>query len=108
MLRITEQQKQLTASILAQGFFDDPMWKFILPKSQRLQILTAMFEVFVDNGFKRGEVLLAPEEQGAIVWYPAQMNVFDNAFVDVEAEISAIASRFGELKAIERLEKIGQ
>ena len=67
-----------------------------------------MFEVFVDDGFKRGEVLLAPEEQGAIVWYPAQMNVFDDAFVDVEAEISAIASRFGKLKAIERLEKIGQ
>ncbi|MBE9048663.1 hypothetical protein IQ255_30520 [Pleurocapsales cyanobacterium LEGE 10410] len=37
------------------------------PKN-RLQILTAMFEVFVDDGIKRGEVLLAPQEQGAVIY----------------------------------------
>lgn len=85
------------------------MWSFILPESQnRLQTLTAMFEVFVDDGSKRGEVLLAPEEQGAIIWYPANVSVFDDAFGDVQAEIAAIASHFGGLETTKRLEKIGQ
>ena len=108
MQKISANQILLAASILARGFVDDPMWTFILPESQRLQILTAMFEVFVDDGIKRGEVLLAPAEQGALIWYPAHVNVFSDAFADVEGKIRAIASRFGELKAIERLEKIGQ
>ena len=60
MLRIKEKQRHLTANILAQGFLDEPMWSFILPESQRLQTLIAMFEVFVDDGIERGKVLLAP------------------------------------------------
>lgn len=99
----------LAANILARGFVDDPMWKFILPKSQsRLQILTAMFEVFVDDGIKRGKVLLAPDRQGAIIWYPSQVNVFDDTFADVEAKINEIAYSFKEFDAIQRLETIGK
>lgn len=109
MLRITERQRQLAADILARGFFDDPMWSFILPTPQnRLQVLTAMFEVFVQDGINRGEVLLAPKEQGVIVWYPACISVFGDAFADIETEISAIAAHFGAVKAVERLEKIGR
>ncbi|WP_156114242.1 hypothetical protein [Myxosarcina sp. GI1] len=54
MEKISTNQTLLSASILARGFVDDPMWKFILPRSQnRLEILAAMFEVFVDDGIKR-------------------------------------------------------
>lgn len=92
MLKISANQALIAAKILAQSFFDDPMWKFILPNPEnRLQILTAMFEVFVDDGIKRGEVLLAPDQQGAIIWYPSQVNVFDDTFTNVEAKINAIA-----------------
>lgn len=43
MPKISANQILLAANILAQGFVDDPMWKFILPKPQnRLQILTTM------------------------------------------------------------------
>ena len=109
MQKISTDRTLLAASILARGFVDDPMWKFILPRSQnRLQILTAMFEVFVDDGIKRGEVLLASQERGAVIWYPAEVNIFDSTFVDVEAKINTIAANFNELDAIQRLEQIGR
>lgn len=109
MPKISANQTLLAANILAQGFVDDPMWKFILPKPQnRLQILTAMFEIFVDDGIKRGEVLLAPNRQGAIIWYPSQVNVFDDTFTNIEAKINAIAHDFQEFDAIQCLSKIGK
>lgn len=109
MQKISTDRTLLAANILARGFVDDPMWKFILPKTQnRLQILTAMFEVFVDDGIKRGEVLLASNRQGAIIWYPYQVNIFDNTFANVEAKINAIAYDFQEFDAVQRLSKIGQ
>lgn len=99
----------LAANILAQGFVDDPMWKFILPKSQsRLQILMAMFEIFINDGIKRGKVLLASNRQGVIIWYPSQVNIFDDTFTDVEAKINAVAYDFQEFDAIHRLEQIGK
>ena len=114
MLKISANQALIAANILAQGFVDDPIWKFILPKPQnRLQILTAMFKVFVDDGIKRGEVLIVPNQrevlivpnqQGAIIWYPSQVNVFDDTFANVEAKIKAIACDFQEFDAIQRFE----
>lgn len=109
MLKISANQALIAVNILAQGFVEDPMWKFILPRSQnRLQILKAMFEVFVEDGIKRGEVLVAPNRQGAIIWYPSQVNIFDDNFTDVETKIKAITQNFQEFDAIHRLETIGK
>ncbi|WP_052056082.1 N-acetyltransferase [Myxosarcina sp. GI1] len=53
-------------------------------------------------------MLLASQERGAVIWYPAEVNVFDEAFVDVEAKINTIAADFNEFGAIKRLEQIGK
>ncbi|MBE9048662.1 GNAT family N-acetyltransferase [Pleurocapsales cyanobacterium LEGE 10410] len=42
------------------------------------------------------------------MWYPAEVNIFDKAFVDVEAKINTIAADFNEFDAIKRLEQIGK
>ena len=109
MLKISANQAMVAINILAQSFADDPMWKFILPNPQnRLSILKAMFKVFVDDGIKRGQVMLAPNQEGAVIWYPSQVNIFDESFIDVEEKLNAIAFDFQESEIVIRLDMIGK
>jgi ribosomal protein S18 acetylase RimI-like enzyme len=106
-LRISEHQIPTAAKILARGFVDDPMFCFIFPKSEtRLQALEAFFELFVADGIKRGEVILDRKEQGACIWYPPEVSVFDEQFEEMLGEIISIASRFGGLESAERFEQL--
>lgn len=105
--RISEQEIQKTAKILAQGFIEDPMFSLIFPKYEtRLQALNAFFQPFVADGVKRGEVVLAPESQGVSIWYPPEVSVFDAQFEEMLAEIMSIASHFGGLEAAEQFEQL--
>lgn len=109
MKKITTEGVATAASILARAFLEDPTLTFMFPQpGSRLEALTAFFRVFVADGVKRGNVLIAPEEKGAIVWYPASVSVFDDTFTEVQAEIGAIATNFGGTKAAERLEQLGK
>jgi ribosomal protein S18 acetylase RimI-like enzyme len=108
MLRSSSMQTQTGAKILAQGFFDDPMFAFIFPQFEtRLEALTAFFQLFVADGIKRGKVVYAPGEQGLCIWYPADVSVFDNQFEETLAEIASITTHFGGSEAGERFEQIG-
>ena len=107
LLRISEQQIQKIAKILAQAFVEDPMFSFIFPKSEtRLQALNACFQPFVADGVSRGEVVLAPEEQGVCIWYPPEVSVFDDRFEEIVAEVIFITSQFGGQEAAERFEQL--
>jgi len=109
MLRVVKEDISVAVSVLARAFIEDPIMTFVFPQPEsRLEALTAFFRVFVADGVKRGNVLLAPEEKGAIVWYPASVSVFDDTFAELQAEIGAIATNFGGIEAAERLEQLGK
>ena len=52
--------------------------------------------------------LIAPDEVGAIAWYPSDIEVFDDTFDGVLSELVEVAITFGGLEAAERLEQIGK
>lgn len=107
-MKITEKQISTAASILAQGFVDDPIFSYIFPESEsRLQALTALFPLFVTDGVQRGEVMIAPEDQGVIVWYPPDIALFDEQFQAIQEQVGAIALQYGGLEAAQRLEQVG-
>ena len=108
MLKVSQAKIPLAAQILARGFFDDPMLSFIfLERVNRLDALTAFFQVFLADTVRRGEVLIAPNEAGAIAWYPSDIQLFDDCFDEVLAELTEIITTFGGLSAAERFEQIG-
>ena len=107
MLKVSQAKIQLAAEILARGFFDDPMFSFIFPETEnRLDALAAFFQVFLADTVPRGEVLIAPNEEGAIAWYPSNVRVFEDSFDEVSAELAQVAITFGGLSAAERFEQI--
>lgn len=90
------EQIQSVAVILAKAFVDDPMFEFIFPDdSTRLQALMAFFQPFVADGIKRGKILLAPANQGACIWYPAEVCVFDDEFEAVINQVVTISAQWG-------------
>lgn len=107
MLKVSQAEIPLAANILARGFFDDPMFSFIfLEPKNRLDALAAFFQVFLADTVRRGEVLIAPNENGAIAWYPSNVRVFNDDFDEVSAELAQVAITFGGLSAAERFEQI--
>jgi GNAT superfamily N-acetyltransferase len=105
--KLVPDQLLTAAAILARSFVDDPMFEFIFPRrDMRLQALTAFFRPFVADGLQRGEVLLAPAEQGACVWYASQVPLFSDAFEAVVEEAIATTAHFGGPDAAARLEHL--
>jgi ribosomal protein S18 acetylase RimI-like enzyme len=108
MLRISHDKIPTAAQILAQAFFEDPMLSFIFPNVEsRRDALTAFFKVFLADSVKRGEVIIAPEDKGVIAWYPSDVQVFDDQFQEVLAQLAEVCTNFNGLEAGERLEQIG-
>lgn len=104
-----ETRIQTTASTLAQGFMDDPILSFVFPDfNSRVEALTNWFQLFVKDGCNRGTVTLAPAEQGAIVWYPADVQIFDRGFDDLLGEVAVVVEHFGGLEAVNRFEQLGK
>jgi ribosomal protein S18 acetylase RimI-like enzyme len=69
------------AQVLAESFADDPSFEMVFHQSHdRLSTIQAFFEPFVTDARKRGKITLAPDSQGACLWYPADVNVFDEEF----------------------------
>ncbi|MDX2272789.1 MAG: GNAT family N-acetyltransferase [Cyanobacteriota bacterium] len=98
---------QSVAAILARAFVDDPMFEFLFPDdSIRLQTLMAFFQPFVADGINRGEVLLAPANQGVCIWYPHEVCVFDDEFEAIINEVIAISTHFGGTEAGQRCEHL--
>lgn len=105
----TEAIIQKTASIFAQGLIDDPVLSFLFPDlNNRLTGLTNWFQLFVKDGYNRGTVNLAPADQGAIVWYPADVQIFDRSFEDLLNEVAVIVEKFGGQEALQRFELLGK
>jgi ribosomal protein S18 acetylase RimI-like enzyme len=98
---------QPVEAILARAFVDDPMFEFTFPDpTTRLQALTAFFQPFVVDGNKRGNIVLAPANQGACIWYSADVPLIDDAFEAALGEVIAIASHYGGTESAQRFEHL--
>lgn len=100
---------QQAAAILASGFIDDPSFAFIFGEAEnKLETLNTFFEMFVTDAMERGEVIFAPEDQGACIWYPAEVEIFNEKFEKIIVEVISLISRFAGLEAGKRYERLIQ
>ena len=94
---------------LAQCFFDDPSFTFILgERSDKLMILSTFFELLVDDGMERGRIEIAPDEQGICLWYPADIEIFNQQFEQRLVDLVLLTSQIAGEKSAQRLEQILQ
>ncbi len=109
MLKNSQAQIQKTAQILTQGFIDDPSFAFIFgDNANKYQALNAFFELFVTDAMQRGEIIIAPEEQGACLWYPAEVEIFNDQFEQMLTEIISTISDFCGQESGKRFEEVIQ
>lgn len=107
MLKSPQLQIQQGTNILAQSFIDDPSFSLIFGETEnKLEAINAFFEVFVTDVMQRGEVIIAPEEQGACLWYPAEVEIFNEQFEQKLAEVISIISRFSGLDTGNRFKEL--
>ena len=107
MIKITENQTSTVVNILVRGFLEDPSFCYVFPHPEkRLQALTALFPMFVTDGVQRGEVLMTPEEQGAIIWYPPETEIDEAEFAQTWEKVKSITAEFGGLEAVQKIEEI--
>jgi ribosomal protein S18 acetylase RimI-like enzyme len=57
---------------------------------------------------ERGEIITAPEEQGACIWYPAEVEIFNEQFEQILAEIISRVSHFCGWESGKRFEELIQ
>jgi ribosomal protein S18 acetylase RimI-like enzyme len=108
-MTVTNTTIQTAIRVLAQGFFDDPMLSFLFPDpDSRMEALTHWFQVFAQDGYQRGTVTLEPTGQGAIIWYPAEIEVFDDGFNDLLSHAAAIVAQFSGADGLNRFEQLGE
>ncbi|MBD2102527.1 N-acetyltransferase [Leptolyngbya sp. FACHB-261] len=98
MSEVSTLSTSTIAQVLAESFADDPSFEMVFNQSSgRLSTIQAFFEPFVADARKRGKITLTPNLQGACLWYPADVDVFDAAFEQMLIGIvQIIAERVGE------------
>ncbi|WP_238360743.1 GNAT family N-acetyltransferase [Iningainema tapete] len=57
---------------------------------------------------QRGKIAIAPEEQGACLWYPAEVEIFNEQFEQMLVEIVSIFSHFAGEESGKRFEHLIQ
>ncbi len=67
--RATASDSPIVAATVAAGFFDDPVTRWLLPDvDPRRQIVTAVFQLYVEPYVAAGETYLTADARGAAVW----------------------------------------
>ena len=109
MLENSQTKIQKTAQILTQGFIDDPSFSFVFGENaNKFQVLNAFFELLVTDAMERGKIIIASEEQGACIWYPAEVEIFNAQFEQILAEIISTISHFCGYESGKRFEELIQ
>ncbi|QSJ14966.1 GNAT family N-acetyltransferase [Nostoc sp. UHCC 0702] len=107
MLKNSSAQIQKIANILTESFLDDPSFSFIFGNnSHQSNALNALFETFVTDGIKRGKIMIAPDEQGACIWYPPEVEIFDEQFQENLGKMIGNISEIADKESSKRFEKV--
>lgn len=100
-------QIQQVANILAESFIDDPSFSFIFGDiHQKVGVLNAFFEMFVADAMQRGKIVIAPDEQGACIWYQAEVEIFNEQFEEIVSKIINILSELAGKESGKRFESL--
>jgi ribosomal protein S18 acetylase RimI-like enzyme len=95
------------AQVLAESFSDDPSFNLVFdPSPNRLSTIYAFFEPFVEDASKRGKIIMAPNSQGACIWYPAEVEIFDEQFEQMLMEVIQIITKFAGEKSAQRFQHL--
>ncbi|MGB6300947.1 MAG: GNAT family N-acetyltransferase [Rivularia sp. (in: cyanobacteria)] len=102
-------QNKKIATILAESFIDDPSFEFIYGENvNKIKALDAFFELFVDDVMQRGEIIIAPEDRGACIWYPESVEIFDKQFEQIVVDIASTVYDFAGEESGKRFEHLIQ
>lgn len=98
ILQKSQKYNQKVAKILAESFIDDPYFEFIFGENEnKFPALISLFELFIPDIIERGEIIIASEEQGACLWYPESVEIFNQQFEQIFINIlSSIKHLTGE------------
>ncbi|MEM7712749.1 MAG: GNAT family N-acetyltransferase [Cyanobacteria bacterium P01_A01_bin.68] len=108
---ILESQTQIKriARILAESFMDDPSFKFTYGENvKKIQALDAFFELFVNDAMQRGEIVIAPEDQGVCIWYPESVEIFNKQFEQILVDVASTVYNFAGEESGKRFEHLIQ
>lgn len=107
MVNNSQAQVQKVASILAECFIDDPFFDFVFGEiPNKLNAFNAFFELFIADAMERGKFTIAPEEQGACVWYPAEVEIFNERFEQMLVEVVSIVCNLAGEESGKRYEHL--
>lgn len=107
MLTNSSTQIQQVAKILAASFIDDPSFPFIFgDNSYQATDLNDFFEIFATDAMQRGQITIAPDEQGACIWYPAEVEIFHEQFEEVLGKIIDTISDIADKESGQRFEQL--
>ena len=107
ILQTSQNYNQKLVNILAESFIDDPCFEFIFGNHEnKFQVLTGLFELFVEDIVERGEIIIAPEDQGACLWYPAEIEIFNHKFEQIFINAVAIVNHLTGEKSAKRYEHL--
>lgn len=96
-----------TAQVLAESFSDDPSFNLVFaPSPNRLSAIQAFFEPFVADANKRGKMSLAPNSQGACIWYPAEVEIYNEQFEQVFINAIEIVTKFVGEESAQRFQHL--
>jgi ribosomal protein S18 acetylase RimI-like enzyme len=95
------------AQVLAESFADDPSFNIVFDQhADRLSTIRAFFEPFVVDATKRGKIVLAPNLQGACIWYPAEVEIFNEQFEQVLVEIIKTITKLAGEETAQRFQQV--
>ncbi len=106
---ILESQTQIKriAKILAESFMDDPGFQFIFGENEnKFPALKDFFELFIPDIIERGEIIIAPEDQGACLWYPESVEIFNEQFEQILVDIASTVYHFAGEESGKRFEHL--
>jgi len=90
--RATTTDRTAVAAIIAAGFFDDPVTRWLLPHvDRRRDVILPMFELYADAYLRHGQTYLTTDGNGAAVWLPPNAELLtqdqEQAFGEAVADI---------------------
>ncbi|WP_207714298.1 GNAT family N-acetyltransferase [Scytonema sp. UIC 10036] len=95
------------AQVLAESFSDNPSFNLVFDQnSNRLSAMYAFFEPLVADASKRGKIIMAPNSQGACIWYPAEVEIFNEQFEQVLMEIIKNITKFAGEESAQRFQHL--
>ncbi|NJK47792.1 GNAT family N-acetyltransferase [Candidatus Gracilibacteria bacterium] len=95
------------AQVLAESFADDPSFNLVFDRDiNRLSAIQAFFEPFVADASERGKIIVEPNWQGACIWYPAEVEIFNEQFEQTLMEIIKTITKFAGEKSAQRFQHL--